>query len=105
MWVVGDSIYAQGLAKVLSHSAMLEAVNVSAYVPEAPSPTQTNKPAALLVVDAGETRQICGKALCLFPDTSIIYFSANREYMTVVTATNIQARSPDLLNLLVTLTA
>ncbi len=97
VFIVGNSIFAEGLTRTLTSSSVIEVIGSASTVEKALPLLQANCPDAVIVADTGEvTIATFGPILDSYSNLPIIHANSDADSVHVITSQHIGTRSSDL---------
>ncbi len=98
VFIVGDSLFAEGIAQMLASSGAVEVINAAPTLEAALPLLEAEPPDAVIVAGIGEaTIAIFGPILAAYPDLPIIHADLGADNVRVITSQRVGTRSSDLL--------
>jgi hypothetical protein len=97
VFVVGDSIFAAGIAQTLTDSGAARVVGTASSIGAALPRLRDNGLDALIVAGATDTMADCGAVLIAYPGLTIIRADPDVDKVQVISSRCVQARFSDLL--------
>lgn len=99
VFIIGDSLFADGMAHLLTGSRMAEVTGGAATLEVALPLLKTDCPDAVIVTASEQSRSVLFEPLLMTcPDLSIIYVDLNRaDRVQIITSRRIEPRKSDLL--------
>jgi ABC-type Fe3+-citrate transport system substrate-binding protein len=96
VFLIGDSLFTESLAQMLSAVETVCVVNTAVSQPVETAVAQT-QPHIIIIADTGQHKDISTTLLSQFPDIPIINADLNRDYVQVITSRRVGTKRTDLL--------
>lgn len=98
VFLIGDSLFTESLAQLLSEAENLLVVGTAVSTTIAVTAVAKAFPHIIIVANASENTQTnLQPLLSIFPTIPIIHTDLNRDYVQIITSRRVSARRTDLL--------